>query len=101
MTVKKQTCYTAHCDECDEVVENADGFTPHYNTEGEALSDVTDADWWVWEGHVWCPNCLPPCVCGHLFGEHDYGEAPCEPFGADCSCQNYSPKPESKEVSHA
>ena len=96
MTVKKRTCYVVYCDVCDEHIEH--DYTPHWDTEGEALSDATDGDWWVWEGHVWCPNCLPPCVyCGHLFGDHDYGEAPC----VECSCPRYSPKPESKEVNHA
>ena len=92
MVVKKIECYVPYCDVCKQAHEG--DYTVHYDTEAAALEDIQDHDWWVWEGHIWCLNCLPPCVCGHLFGEHDYGGSSCE----DCPCKGYSPKPESKEA---
>ena len=84
---KKLDCTVIVCDNCNQEIENMDGFTLHFpaELEGEAEEDAQNADWWVWEGQHWCESCgIPPCTgCGHMFGDHDMGEAPCE----DCSCK--------------
>jgi len=82
-------CYVAHCDTCKGEPESGDGYVPHFSSPKEFEADRYE--WTVWQDKDWCEYCGPPvCVCRHLFGEHDYGEAPCQQ--ADCSCSEYSPQ---------
>lgn len=85
MAIRTKVCYVAYCDGCGKTDE--EDYIPHYDTEGEALEGLSDGDWFIWQGHIWCCSCVPYCRCGHLFGDHDYGGAACE----DCSCEEYNP----------
>ena len=92
--LKKIECVHVVCDGCGEDCENGDGYATHFpaELEGEAEEEAQNADWIVWDGHHWCEGCRPLCsTCGHLFGEHDYGEAPCEEEEA-CTCQAFTVK---------
>lgn len=84
MALQKTECLVAYCDGCGTPREH--NYIPHYESETAALDDLQDGEWTVWEGKIWCENCSPPCVCGHLFGEHDYGHEPCQ----DCACKGYT-----------
>lgn len=94
MPLQKSECYTITCDVCGEDLQAGDGYIPHYPTENEARGEASEMDWVVWEEHYWCDRgtCLPNCVCGHLFGEHEYGEHPCQE--TDCTCQGFQPAKE-------
>ncbi len=90
--LKKLECFVLACDGCGEEPEHGDGYVPHYPAElkGEAEAQVQDCDWTVWNGRHWCLDCRPACsTCGHLFGEHDYGEAPCMEEDS-CTCQAFT-----------
>jgi hypothetical protein len=84
MGLEKTACLVARCDVCRTIQEH--DYIPHYASESEAHEGLENDEWQMWEGHIWCYNCDPPCACGHGFGDHDFGEAPCQ----DCSCQGYA-----------
>jgi len=85
MPIKVTVCYLAECDECGNNFEH--DYVPHFDNSAEAKEMVRDCEGVVYGDHVWCELHVPPCTCGHLFGEHDYGDGPCE----DCPCDSYTP----------
>ena len=88
MAIDVTVCYVATCDICKEDFE--DDYLPHFHSVTEAREHIETYDGAVFGDHVWCQDCIPPCSCGHLFGEHNHGDAPCE----DCACEGYVPVPE-------
>jgi len=87
MPITTVVCYVATCDTCGNNFEG--DYILHGATEQEIREHVETFNGAVFGDHVWCEDCTPPCTCGHLFGEHDYGDAPCE----DCACEGYTPLP--------
>ena len=89
--ITQTKCYVASCDTCGAEPESADGYIPHFANPQEFKAD--EYEWTIWQDKTWCEDCgASVCMCGHLFGEHDYGEAPCENESAEgCPCQAYAP----------
>jgi len=89
--ITETRCYVASCDSCGAEPESADGYIPHFASPEEF--EANEYEWTIWQDKTWCEDCgASVCMCGHLFGEHDYGEAPCENESAEgCPCQAYAP----------
>jgi len=92
--IRQETCYVAHCNTCGEEYENGDGVIYHMPTPELAREEAENCDWRFWKDKCWCEFHVPPCRCGHLLGNHDYGESPCQ----ECGCQEYDPvEPEGRK----
>lgn len=88
MTIQKTECYTISCDVCGEPLEH--DWIPHFESVAEAQEGAQEDDWYVWKDKAWHDWCNQPCTCGHLFGDHNYGETGCEAIGQDCGCSEYA-----------
>lgn len=94
MAIQTATCYWLVCDTCGDGMENGDGTTIHYSSREEALGELADEDWTVWEDYQWCwrEDCVPLCICGHRFNEHDDDGGPC--FDEGCTgCSRFESQP--------
>lgn len=59
MTIKQHTCFTVHCDECNDAYGNGDGVTLHYDSAAEALSEAEGYDWVeLPNGRLACDSCI-------------------------------------------
>ncbi len=85
MPIKTVVCYVVTCDTCGDEFEG--DYILHCHTQTEVREHVETFDGAVWGDHVWCENCIPLCTCGHLFREHDHGDAPCD----ECDCKEFAP----------
>jgi len=86
---KRQECIIVICNVCGGV-DDCTEFVPHWDTEADALEhlDFFETGWTTWKDTHWCPNCNPPCSnCGDYFGDHEYGEEPCN--NNPCECEGY------------
>ena len=80
MAFKRVSCVYAACDYCSDT---ADEF--HWTTEKDAKYIAEESGYRFWEGAQWCWDCNPLCICGHGFGNHDFGEDGC----ADDECPKF------------
>ncbi len=72
MPVIKQTCYVAACDECKNQHENADMWTPHFDSPGGAMADAEGNDWTqLADGSVFCDQCIPDLVERGVIEEYE------------------------------
>lgn len=85
MPITTTVCYVATCDTCGDDFEG--DYILHAETMTEIREHVETFDGAVFGNHVWCESHIPPCTCGHLFGEHDHGDSPCD----ECECGGYDP----------
>lgn len=85
MAFRTVTCRVLVCDGCGRDYEHE--YTPHWESEGDALDQATDSDWVAIGDRAYCPECgSPHCGnCGHWYGGHDYGGASCEEEGCECA----------------
>ncbi|KKL47290.1 hypothetical protein LCGC14_2336990, partial [marine sediment metagenome] len=72
MSFDKIQCVVVNCDVCGDDFEPGD-YLVHYGREDDTLDMLETCGWNVDGNNVWCDHCLPPCICGHHFGSHDYG----------------------------
>lgn len=86
----KHNCVTLECDECGLELENGDGVVLHYPSDNPRMDANAWYEWQTFGELDWHEDCVPACVCGDLFGEHDMGEQPCEVD--DCKCLAFKPR---------
>ncbi len=84
--LREHKCYVIVCDVCKNTHEG-DGAIPHFYSIAEAQEymEMFDCEYQAYKGVMWCWGCSPTCLCGHMFGEHEFGDEPCE----ECECDGF------------